>query len=546
MPPARPRHGLSLIFLGLAVFVVYAGTTVADVALPGIRAELPASATQLQWVVNVYILASACLLLTGGALGDILGRKRVFLVGLAGFGGASAVCAMAGSIELLLVGRAVQGAFGSVLIPVSLALVSALFPDPAARARAIGVGAGFCGLALGMGPVLGGLVADAWGWRWIFWIDVPVAFASLAALVRTLPDGQPRLVRRLDPVGQGLFIVAVGATVHGLVRGEALGWGSLPVTGSFLLAAAALPAFLYWERRSPEPMLPLTLFRNPVFTAACAVNLLSLFGLYAGMALLGLRMYAVEGFGPAQTGVRFLVLNGAITVASYAAAVLVVRTGPKWPIVAGTGCSAVGLLGLALLDGDAGYGDYWWLLILMGTGVSLAGAPATVALLGAVPVTWAGTASGVSNTFRQLGSALGVAVSTALLAGGVNGALPEALDRTPLTPAERDRVLEAAAHGDLMAAASLPDPAAAEHAAGAVHAAFAHGAAPPLLLSATGAALAGLLTLVLLRRPRPSTEDLTVRIPVEGEDEIARLSRSFNAMTAALASSRDRQAQLIA
>ncbi|MFF2780751.1 MFS transporter [Streptomyces sp. NPDC058052] len=409
----RGGSGLPLLFLGLAVFVVYAGTTMTEVTLPALRDELPASPTQLRWVASVYVLASACLLLSGGALGDILGRKRVFLAGLAGFGATSAWCAAAPSIGTLLVARAAQGAFGSVLIPVSLALVAALFPDPAARARAIGLGAGFCGLALGMGPVLGGLVVDGWGWRAVFWLNVPVAAVALLGLRRSLPDGEPRRARRLDVTGQLLFVVAAAALVFALAEGNAQGWTSAPVAVAFALAAVALPGFLWREVRATEPMLPLGLFRSPVVVSACTVNLLSLFGLYAAMSLVAQRMHELGGLTASQIGVRFLVLNGAIAVASCAVAFLVVGTGPRLPVVLGTLCSGVALLGLARLGPAEGHGSYGWLLALLGTGVSLAAAPATVALLGAVPVTWAGTASGVSNTFRQLGSVLGVAASGA-------------------------------------------------------------------------------------------------------------------------------------
>ncbi|MFF9148394.1 MFS transporter [Streptomyces sp. NPDC014861] len=409
----RGGNGLSVLYLGLAVFAVYAGTTMTEVTLPALRDELPASPGQLRWVSGVYVLASACLLLSAGTLGDILGRKRVFLVGLAGFGATSAWCAAAPSIEMLLVARAAQGVFGSVLIPVSLALIAALFPDPAVRARAIGLGAGFCGLALGMGPVLGGLVVDAWGWRAVHWLNVPMAVVALAGLRRSLPDGEPRRARRLDVTGQLLFVVAAAALVFALAEGNAQGWTSTPVAVAFALAAVALPGFLRWELRAAEPMLPLGLFRNPVVVSACTVNLLSLFGLYAAMSLVAQRMHELTGLTASQIAVRFLVLNGAIAVASVVVALLVVRTGPRLPVVLGTLCSGVALLGLARMGPAEEAGAYGWPLALLGTGVSLAAAPATVALLGAVPVTWAGTASGVSNTFRQLGSVLGVAASGA-------------------------------------------------------------------------------------------------------------------------------------
>jgi EmrB/QacA subfamily drug resistance transporter len=455
-PGVRSRKGLLLAFLCFGVFMVYLDATIVNVALPDIQKDLSADITQLQWIIDAYTLTFACLLLTSGTLGDILGRKRLFLGGLVGFTLSSVVCALSGSIGVLLAARAVQGICGSIMIPVSLALVSAAYTEPAARARAIGIWAGLGGLALSAGPVLGGLLVDRYGWQSIFWVNLPIGVVAIAVLPRLLTENRGARGRRLDPAGQLLFIAAIAALAYAMIEGNNHGWGSAPIVGSFAGSAAALLLFVLWELRQADPMLPLGLFRNPVVVVAGTVNFLSLFGLFAAIFQLTLYLQSVNGLSTIQTGVRFLALTVPIMIASFVASVMAAKVGSRWPIVVGSVLSAGGLYGFTHLEVGTGFGGYWWALVLLGIGVSLTGAPATVALLGSVPAAQAGTASGVSNTFRQVGAVFGVALSGALLLRRLGDGLPDALAGVPMPDAVRTRTVELLADGDLSRVAQLP------------------------------------------------------------------------------------------
>ncbi|MFS8202242.1 MFS transporter [Streptomyces sp. CWNU-52B] len=491
--------GLLLSFVCFGVFMVYLDATIVNVALPDIQRDLDADLTGLQWVVDAYALAFACLLLTSGTVGDILGRKRLFLGGLVGFTLSSVLCALAGSTGVLLAGRALQGVCGSVMIPVSLALVSATYTEPAARAKAIGVWAGIGGLALSAGPLVGGLLVDGVGWQSIFWVNVPIGVLAAAVLARLLTENRGPRARRLDIVGQLLFVVAIASLAYALIEGNTEGWASALIVGAFAASGAALVAFVVWELRQPAPMLPLKLFREPVVAVAGAVNFLSLFGLFAAIFLLTLQLQSVQGLSSVETGVRFLALTVPIMVASFAASVVAARTGPRAPIVAGSLLSAGGLYGLTALDAGSGFAGYWWALTLLGAGVSFVGAPATVALLGAVPPEQAGTASGISNTFRQVGAVFGVALAGALLLRHLRDALPGALARAPLPQDARDSAYTLLSDGDLSRIDSLP-PGLRRPVLDAVGPVFVDGVHLVMQLAAACTLVGGLCALVLLGR----------------------------------------------
>lgn len=453
--PPRSR-GLLLTFICVGIFMAYLDATIVNVALPTMQQKLGADITRLQWIVDGYALVVAALLLTAGTLGDILGRKNIFLGGLTGFIAASALCALSTNYTFLLVARILQGAAGSVMIPISLALIAGLYPKPAERAKAVGVWAGVGGLALATGPVAGGFLISRYGWQSIFWVNVPVGIIALVVLMARLTVVQPPSKRRPDPVGQLLFIAAIASLAYGLIEASSRGWASPLILGSFGVAAVSLTAFVVWESRSPDPMLPLVLFRNPVLVVAGAVNFLGLFGLYGSIFLLTLYLQQINGLSTLEAGVRFLALTGAIMVFSYVASTLAARFGPKIPIVIGSVASAGGLLQLTQLEPGSGYGSYWWAMSLIGAGVSLVGAPATVALLSSVRPEQAGTASGVSNTFRQVGSVFGVALCGTLLARHLSSGIPAALAPLPLDPAQRASLGGSLAHGDLSAVGHLP------------------------------------------------------------------------------------------
>ncbi|MFD7550994.1 DHA2 family efflux MFS transporter permease subunit [Streptomyces sp. NPDC059816] len=489
--------GLLLTFICVGIFMVYLDSTIVNVALPEIQQDLSADMTQLQWVINAYALVVACLLLTAGTLGDIFGRKRVFLGGLVGFLVASVLCALAPNYEFLLVARVLQGAAGSIMIPVSLALVSTTYPQPAARARAIGIWAGVGGLALAAGPVLGGILVDAFGWQSIFWVNLPFGVIALVVLAGRLAESKAPNRRRADVVGQVLFVVAMATLVYGLIEASARGWSDPIILGSFAVAAVALAAFIVWELRSQNPMLPMNLFRSPVLVVAGAVNFLGLFGLYGSIFLLTFYLQQVNGLSTTEAGVRFLALNVSIMVFSYVASVAAAKFGPKVPILIGSLASAVGLFELAQLEPGNGFGSYWWAMALLGAGVSLIGAPATVALLSSVRPEQAGTASGVSNTFRQVGSVFGVALTGTLLIQHLRGEVPDAMKNVPLDPAARGEATELLSSGDLSVIAGLP-----EQARGSVRDAvapiFTDGLQIGFTAAALGTIVGGLLALVIL------------------------------------------------
>jgi len=452
------RRTARLFFVCLGLFMVYLDTTIVNVALPQIQRSLDVGVTGLQWVFDGYVLTFACFLLTSGRLGDVLGRRRVFLIGLAGFTVASVACALSQNITALLVARFVQGAFGSVMITVSLALVHSMYQSPAARARAVSVWAGIGGLALAAGPVLGGILVEQVNWQSIFWLNLPVGVVSVIALL-LLPTTVENYERRhLDLTGQALLVLAVGALTYGLIEASTEGWTARPILGTFAGAVVATLLFLWREARCAEPMLPLGFFRNRVLVFACAINFLAFFGLFGALFLLSLYLQAVNGLSAVATGVRFLALSLAIATASVVAPRLAQRAGRGYALVSAAGAllACLGLAGLLRLHVGSGFGSYWWALVLLGVGVSFAVAPATVALLAAVPPERAGVAAGASQTFRQLGGVVGVALSGTLALQHVRRGLPNAMSELALPQPVKEQLTGALRDGRLSSIGDVP------------------------------------------------------------------------------------------
>ncbi|HEY1574733.1 MAG TPA: MFS transporter [Pseudonocardiaceae bacterium] len=406
------RAAGTLALLCLSMFIVYLDTTIVPVVLPTARAALHADVTGSQWILDSYVLAFACLLLTAGSLGDIVGRKRVFLIGMVGFVAASVGCALASSAGELIVFRAAQGVFAAVVVPVNLALTGDIYPEPKARARAISVWGGVGGLAFAAGPVVGGLLVGPFGWSSIFWLNVPLGLAATVGLARLLPATRPPQGRRLDPVGQALFVLGAAGLTYGLIEGNAQGWSSVAIVTAFVVAAVALTGFGLWERRTAHPMLPAAVLRVPAVVAACVVNFLGLFGMFAALFLLTFYFQQEEHLPPIATGMRFLALTAAIAVSALGSPPLAARIGTRTTMIAGAVSVAIGLAGLVLVGQHTSFATYAWALVLLGLGISpSAGVVAVSAALVAVPPELTGTTSGTVNTFRQIGAALGVALA---------------------------------------------------------------------------------------------------------------------------------------
>jgi EmrB/QacA subfamily drug resistance transporter len=408
---SRPAWTLALTSLGL--FMVALDTLVVTTALPVLRTDLGARLADLEWTVNAYNLAFACFLLTGAALGDRFGRRRMFVLGLALFSAASAAAALAPTVGALIAARAVQGTAAALVMPLSLTLVSAAFP-PEKRGAAIGIWGGVAGLAVAAGPVVGGAVIDGISWHWIFWLNVPIGLALVplsAALLRESFGPRPRI----DLVGLSLAGAGLLGLTWGLVRANTVGWGSAEVSGALLAGAALLGGFLAWERRAPSPMLPLSLFRSRGFSTANAVIFALYAGLFGALFLMAQFLQTAQGHSPLEAGIRMLPWTATPVVVVPIVGWLADRYGNRPFMVLGMALQALGLGWVALMvEPDIGYLRLGIALTVAGIGTSMCFPSITNAVLGAVPPSEAGVASGTNSAVRELGGVFGVAVLAAV------------------------------------------------------------------------------------------------------------------------------------
>lgn len=413
---STPRlRGLVLLLVCSGIFMVYLDSMIVNVALPSIRADLDVGISGLQWVIDAYTIAFACLLLTAGNLGDVLGHKKIFAAGLIGFTLASTACAFAPSIGILLVGRTLQGLFGSLMIPVSLAIVRNLFSEPEARAKAIGIWAGIGGLALAVGPVAGGFMVGRYGWQSIFWINIPFGVLATVVLLFLLPETTARRAHKQDLVGQLLFIAGIASLTYACIEGKSLGWLSGPIVCAFVAFAACFALFVRWESRCKAPLIPLDFFRNRLFNVACSVSFFGFFGMYVVIFLFALYLQNIAQHSALASGIRFLPLTVGIMVASFVGSAIASRVGYRKLIVTGSFMVGIGALALTTLTAESGFLSYGWTLAFIGIGVSFIGAASTLGLIEAVPPERVGAAYGVTNTFRQLSAVFGVALSGTLV-----------------------------------------------------------------------------------------------------------------------------------
>ena len=409
---SEPRREKTLILLAMcfALFMTMLDNTVVNVSLPSIQRELGSGVSGLQWIIDAYALVFASLLLSAGALGDRFGRKRAFLLGMAVFVLGSALCALAPSLGWLIAGRVIQGAGSAALLPGTLSILTVAFRDPRERAQAIGIWAGVSALALALGPVLGGILTDAFGWQSVFWLNVPVGAAALVMATRVVPESSDPEGRRLDLPGQLLAIIGVGSVTFALIEGETMGWRSPVIVASFVVSALALAAFVVVEQRSASPMLPLRFFRDSTFAAANVIGFLLSFGMFGTFFFMSLYLQNVKGYSPSAAGIRILATTAAMMFISPLTGRLVGRFGPKLPLAIGCMSCGTGLLLLSRLEPATPFSSFWWQMSMLGVGMSLAMPSMTAAVMGSVPPARAGVASAVSNTSRQMGGVFGIAL----------------------------------------------------------------------------------------------------------------------------------------
>ncbi|MFJ9619513.1 MFS transporter [Streptomyces noursei] len=422
--PAPARTGraspLPLVALCLGYFLVILDVTVVTVALPDLDRALGAGVTGLQWTVDGYTLVFAGLLLFCGGLADRFGGRTVFLAGLVVFAAASAGCALAPSIAVLVAARLVQGVGAALLVPASLALLRAAYPEPAARARAFGVWGAVAGMAAGAGPVLGGVLVASFGWRAVFLVNLPATLLALVLTIRHVPRSPAGPRRRgLDVPAQTAAAVSVAALAAGCIEAGAPGHPRAVVLGAFAVAALGLAAFVFLERRAPAPMVPLDLFRGRAFTAATLVGVLLNTGFYGLLFLAPLYFQRVQHYSTLRTGFALLPAVGLLAIGSALGGRLTARTGPRPPMVAGLVIGAAGLAGWLCAGPGTPYAALVAPMAAAGFGAALTMPSATAAVMESAPGERGGAAAAVFNAARQLGSVLGVAVFGTLTTGGL-------------------------------------------------------------------------------------------------------------------------------
>jgi EmrB/QacA subfamily drug resistance transporter len=400
-----------LVATVLGSSLTFVDATVVNIALPVIGRDLDAGLSALTWTVNAYTLTLACLILLGGSLGDRLGRRRVFIVGVLWFAVASMLCGLAPNIQTLVAARALQGIGGALLTPGSLAILQASF-RPADRGRAIGAWSGLAGIAGATGPFIGGWLIGVTSWRWIFLINIPIALAVVVIARRHVPESSdPAASQQLDLTGAELAALGLAALTYGLIAWPTRGFGAPGVWGSLAAGVVAIAGFLAWEARTTEPMLPLGIFSSRVFSATNAVT----FAVYAALGgiffWLVLTLQVVVGFTPLQAGVSLLPLTLIMLAFSARAGALSARIGPRIPMTAGPLVAAVGVAGMARIGPGSTYlVDVLPAVTVFGAGLALTVAPLTATALASVPGNHSGLASGVNNAVARIGGLLAVAV----------------------------------------------------------------------------------------------------------------------------------------
>jgi EmrB/QacA subfamily drug resistance transporter len=402
----------TFVVTGAATFMVAMDNLIVTNALPVIRVDLGTGLEGLEWTVNAYTLTFAVLLLTGAALGDRFGRRKVFAIGLVIFTAASAAAALSPDIGTLIAARAVQGVGGAIITPLSLTLLADAVPRER-RGTAFGIWGAMSGLGVALGPVIGGAVVDSASWEWIFWINVPIGLVllPLVAAVRESRGG----AGRLDPAGVVLATAGLFGVVFGLVRGGSHGWTSGPVLAGLIGGGISVLAFVAWQARARYPMLPLPLFRRRGFSVSNAVGFVMAFGMFGAVFLGAQFLQTVQGYSPLEAGVRTLPWTAAPALVAPFSGALADRIGVRRVLAIALAFQAAGIAWLAMVSRpDTPYGELVPPFVLAGIGMGLFFAPMARAVMDFAPDGMEGVASGASNAMRQLGTVLGIAVLGAI------------------------------------------------------------------------------------------------------------------------------------
>ena len=410
------RKWWTLLAVAFGLFMIMLDNTVVNVSLPSIERDLHIGISELEWVVNAYALTFGVLLLTGGKLADLLGRRRIFVIGLVIFTASSLFCGISNSAGLLIGARTVQGVGAALMNPATLSIITATFP-PRQRGLAIGIWAGVSAMALAIGPLIGGLLTQHASWSWVFFINVPIGILGIAAAFVFIDESRDTShEQRLDPLGLLSSGIALFALTYALIEANTYGWGSTRILGLFVIAALFFVAFVLLEQHQRIPMLDLSLFKNPTFAAANAVMLLVGLAMFGVFFFISLYVQGVLHYSPTQAGATFLPMTVLIILVAPQAGRLSDKFGPRWLITVGQALLAVSLLLFSRLEAHSNFYDLLPALFLGGLGMALSMAPLTSAAMGSIPTDKAGVGSAVINSMRQVGGSVGLAVMGAIIA----------------------------------------------------------------------------------------------------------------------------------
>jgi EmrB/QacA subfamily drug resistance transporter len=504
----RPKS-LILISLLLAAFVITLDTTIVNVALPTLVRELHASNSQLQWVVDAFNLSFAASVLALGSLSDRFGRKGMLLAGLSVFGVASVAGGLMNTAGALIAARSVMGVGAAMVFPSTLSLISNVFTEGGERALAIGLWGAITGVAIALGPIVGGWLLQAFDWRSIFFAMAPIAAVAGVLAARYVPTSRDPEAPRTDRAGFGLSTAMVAMLVYTIIEAPNHGWGSARTLGSLAVAALLAASFVAWERRTAEPMLEVSLFRNPRFTAASASVAISFFALSGFIFLVTQYFQFLKGYGPLSSGVRLLPVASCVAISSIVGTRLAVRVGTKLVVASGLFSMAAFYLWVTTTSATTGYGTIAAQMVVLGTGMGLTSAPATEAIMGVIPAAKAGVGSAVNDATRLLGGTLGVAVIGSVYASLYASRLTSELP--PGVPATVARTAHASVGAALTAAGTLgsvghPALGAAVH--NAASAAFFHSFHAANYLAAGVATAGAVMALALLPAHTTPTHDV--------------------------------------
>jgi EmrB/QacA subfamily drug resistance transporter len=427
-----PRRWWTLVAVGLATFMTYLDNNVTNVAIPTIQRSLHLSIAGLEWVVSSYILMFAALLLAGGKLADVYGRRRLFFIGLTVFTLASLGAGLAGSGGVLIGMRLLQGVGAALLVPTTLAIIVATFDDTRERTAAIGVWTAIGAMALAFGPLIGGLISQHLHWGWIFFINVPVGIVTFAiALLAVRESRDTTTGRHLDLPGLIVSVIALFSLTYALIEGHDRGWTSGLILGAFALAAVSAAAFMLIEARSKHPMIPLALFRSPVFSGGIGVMMLWAFGVFGIYFFTSIYLQDVLGFSPTKAGLAFMPMALCIALFAGISAPLAARFGAYRLVALGMLIDAAGLVLFARLGAGTTFADLMPGFVLFGAGSGLMTVPLTNAVLGATPPERSGIASALLNNSREVAGLLGITVIGAVLRTRESVALRHAVPPAP-------------------------------------------------------------------------------------------------------------------